>query len=756
VVDIDFFAVDLTSGTDYTFVTQNLANGMDTVMGLFDDQGNQLAINDDVSANDLSSRIDFNSPADATFYLAVIHADPAATGDYEVLADVSAVTPPPASNDDHGNDAGNATAITLATAMTGTIETQADQDWFQVDLVAGTEYEFRATGTSPGMDTGLILIDTDGSTMLDANDDTNANPGSLDSRVPDDAATNFVAPASGTYYLVVEHVVQLQAPETYEVIAEEVVVTPPPPANAASLVSAELTDVDGNYTASAGDTITLTFSEDVQLAPVQGSPMDPAAEVELAVAGDSFGQGASIGQGNAATEIEITLGTDPKLRLTGSFDPAALMIDSPSGLGMIQTTQITTVSNGLTVTGAPVDIDSALTAGFQPAATLNTARGIHTATLLDDGRVLVVGGLTDGPAYVAENEIHDAGVWTNASDASLGGNLGYMLAGNGQGGAFAIARFEHTATKLANGEVLIAGGFGYERLDANGAAVQEDLSSAFVFDPATNEFTPAATTLAVPRSAHYATLLPNGQVLVSGGYNRGMYSGQGGSLPVAELYDPFSRAFAPISSTGADMVFPREAGTATVVGNKVLHVGGHLFAATQANPQVALYMAPGSEGFDMAGGVFAQDADLVENRRYHTAEVLSSGNLMVLGGDNGAGATDSVELYDTTAGTFATVGNLQTARMRLQSAMVGDDVLAIGGVAVDPTTGSLADVATGELYNTQFNIVEVYQMQSPRNSHTAVTMPDGSVMVVGGFSGGTSLMGLNGTAVGGAEVFVLP
>ena len=87
--------------------------------------------------------------------------------------------------------------------------------------------------------------------------------------------------------------------------------------------------------------------------------------------------------------------------------------------------------------------------------------------------------------------------------------------------------------------------------------------------------------------------------------------------------------------------------------------------------------------------------------------------------------------------------------------MVGDDVLVIGGVATDPS-GALVDVATGELYNTQFNVVEVYQMQSPRNSHTAVTMPNGSVMVIGGFTGGTSLLGTNGTAVGGAEIFVLP
>lgn len=123
-----------------------------------------------------------------------------------------------------------------------------------------------------------------------------------------------------------------------------------------------------------------------------------------------------------------------------------------------------------------------------PAGSLSSARGDHTATLLPNGKVLVVGGWT-GTSCLASTEIYnpETDTWSSA------GNL-------------AAARSSHTATLLPNGKVLVIGGFG-----------PGYLASTELYDPATGKWSSAGN-LAIGRDAHTATLLQNGKVLVVGGY----------------------------------------------------------------------------------------------------------------------------------------------------------------------------------------------------------------------------------------------
>ena len=120
--------------------------------------------------------------------------------------------------------------------------------------------------------------------------------------------------------------------------------------------------------------------------------------------------------------------------------------------------------------------------------------------------------------------------------------------------SMSLTRAAHSATLLPDGKVLVAGGF---------AGDESSLASAEVFDPVQATFA-AIANMNVSRAGHSATLLPNGKVLIAGGYN-------GDYLASAELYDPSARTFTPTNT----MVTARSGHVAVLLPNgKVLLAGG--------------------------------------------------------------------------------------------------------------------------------------------------------------------------------------
>jgi uncharacterized repeat protein (TIGR03803 family) len=153
-----------------------------------------------------------------------------------------------------------------------------------------------------------------------------------------------------------------------------------------------------------------------------------------------------------------------------------------------------------------------LTGVWTPTGAPNTARGsYHTATLLSNGKVLVVAGSVGNSSstYTATSELYDptTATWTYTGSLNTG------------------ARHGHTATLLPNGTVLMAGG--------EGGTNDDVLSSAELYDPATGVWT-ATGYLNTAREWHTATLLPNGQVLMAGGCGPGVGSP---AIATAELYN---------------------------------------------------------------------------------------------------------------------------------------------------------------------------------------------------------------------------
>jgi hypothetical protein len=104
-------------------------------------------------------------------------------------------TPPAQPPDDHGNDVSNPTVIQVGRGASGVIDYVGDKDWFAIDLVGGSRYDFLTVTQG---DTVLHLVDANGSTVLADNDDEDQTTGKLNSLI-----ASFMAPADGTYYLVV-------------------------------------------------------------------------------------------------------------------------------------------------------------------------------------------------------------------------------------------------------------------------------------------------------------------------------------------------------------------------------------------------------------------------------------------------------------------------------------------------------------------------------------------------------------------------
>ena len=231
------------------------------------------------------------------------------------------------------------------------------------------------------------------------------------------------------------------------------------------------------------------------------------------------------------------------------------------------------------------------------------------------------------------------------------------------GPAMLAARQSHTATRLRDGRVLIAGGYG-----ADGRT----LASAELFDPAARRFV-ATGRMTEPRAGHAAVLLRNGTVLVVGGE-----ASLSHTLASAEIYDPATGRFVATGAMGG----ARTSHTATVLPDgRVLVAGGH------RGRRASLRVLRSAELYDPAAGAFTATGALRARRHKHDAVTLADGRVLVIAGADerdDRGAYDTAEIYDPRRGAFAPTGALALARYKLQGtsiALMGDAALVTAGAA---------------------------------------------------------------------------
>jgi WD40 repeat protein len=266
-------------------------------------------------------------------------------------------------------------------------------------------------------------------------------------------------------------------------------------------------------------------------------------------------------------------------------------------------------------------------------------------------------------------------------------------------GSLATARWFHTATLLPNGKVLVAGGW-----DASDA-----LASAELYDPASGTWTDTGS-LATSRGNPTATLLPNGKVLVAGGYNDTF-----GALASAELYDPASGTW---TATGS-LLTARYVHTATLLPNgQVLVAGGSGIGGALASAEL----------YDPGSGTWTATGSLAIAREYYTTTLLPDGKVLAAGGFNNTGFDlSSAELYDLSTGTWTATGSMATARESYTAMLLPNGkVLVAGGYnGVDLASAELYDPISGTWTATG-------SLNAPRSVYTAILLPNGEVLAVGG------------------------
>lgn len=319
---------------------------------------------------------------------------------------------------------------------------------------------------------------------------------------------------------------------------------------------------------------------------------------------------------------------------------------------------------------------------------LTERRAAHTATLLPDGRVLLAGGFQeDGQGH--ELAIDSAELYDPRTDTFT------------RTGPLNEARDGHTATLLPDGRVLLVGGWGtYGRL-----------ATAEIYDLATEQFTLTGS-LSAPRAGMTASLLEDGRVLIAGGQQA-----RNAPLLAAEIYDPRTGQF----SLAAELIEGREGHTAlTLPDGRILLAGG----TSPAGQPLA-----SAELFDPNTSRFIRIADLTIPRHKHAAVLLETGVVLLLGGSDERdwrGQYHTTELFDPLTLTFQPGPDLNNERFKLAEAAV---LLANGDILVSGGNPWL------EVFNVGAG--RFHQGRSLDDSYyfaTATRLSDGRVLIAGGYN----------------------
>jgi len=320
------------------------------------------------------------------------------------------------------------------------------------------------------------------------------------------------------------------------------------------------------------------------------------------------------------------------------------------------------------------------------AASLIAGRERHTATLLPDGRVLVAGGTNGLDVPLASAEIYNPKTdrWTSV-------------------GSMSTSRLDQTATLLSDGRVLVAGGLA--------EPTPSTLASAELYDPTTNTWS-AAAPMSGGRARHTATRLRDGRVLVVGGIStvlrgNGIFTNQ---VADAEIYDPVANRW---SVTGPMATYRLDQTATILTDGRVLIAGGQDGLTS-------------TEIYDATKDRWDAGASMGQGRLGQAATLLANGDVLVAGGGVGsdANALSAVERYDPRRNSWAPRTSMAQGRVGHTATLLRNGKVLVVG-STNKTRSVLYDPARNDWSDTGPLMV--------RYNQTATRLPDGRVLIAGGY-----------------------
>jgi large repetitive protein len=338
-----------------------------------------------------------------------------------------------------------------------------------------------------------------------------------------------------------------------------------------------------------------------------------------------------------------------------------------------------------------------------PAGSMAHPRAGHSATLLANGRVLIVGGSQrHGSTADDVEDVAVAELWDPRSRTFS------------PAGSLMEPRSGHTATLLPDGRVLIVGG---GRIEAGREGRWMPIAAAEIWDPRSRSFIPAGS-LNQPLREHTATLLPDGRVLIVGSLI--------GRSAQSEIWDPATGTFNEIAQTTQR----RGRHTATLLPDgRVLIAGGGPESRSAT-----------TELWDPLTEEFGDGPSMIEARAGATAVLLADGRVLLIGGNERSASTvGTAELLDAAAGEFTPTGEFGpfVGHVSPPAAALPD-----GRVVVFGPEGSI------ELWHPEtLSFTHTGDLPESRTLHTATTLPDGRVLIVGGYGNHVTYSQVLGSAV---------
>lgn len=374
---------------------------------------------------------------------------------------------------------------------------------------------------------------------------------------------------------------------------------------------------------------------DERVIPSVAAVVEKSVTVDVTTSPGNFTTGGPMAAGRS-DHVMVQLPSSPLILVAGG---------TSNGTTALKTTELyDLVSNTWSATGE-----------------MKTARRGHTATVLNNGKILVVGG-NDGTNSLSTAETYDpsTGVWTNTI------------------GPLAFTHRYHTATLLSDGKVLIAGG-------TVGPLGTADAKYTEVYTPSTGLFT-AGPLLPEERQGHTATLLSNGDILFAGN------SIGNGALARTLTYDGTTFTWAHLASTPlttGSLAQARYNHSAVLLSSgKVLVTGGF-----SLDPRTAEIYTPSTR-------TWATAYSMTASRAYHTSTALRNGDVVVIGGYNGTTSLTSMDYYEAASNTWSsspqrtlTVGRAMNTSLMLSNGKV----LTLGSYCTVPS-GACTTFTSSEIW----------------------------------------------------------